>query len=51
VADMLANMIERAKADGQIEGVVPHLMDGGLYILQYVDDIFLWNTTLIKHEI
>ena len=28
VADMLAIMIERAKADGQIEGVVNHLVDG-----------------------
>jgi hypothetical protein len=33
VVDMLAVLIERAKADGQIEGVVPHLMDGGLSIL------------------
>jgi hypothetical protein len=30
---MLAVLIERAKAAGQIEGVVPHLMDGGLSIL------------------
>jgi hypothetical protein len=36
VADMLAIMIERAKADGQIEGVIPHLVDGGLSVLQYV---------------
>jgi hypothetical protein len=27
VADMLAIIIERAKFDGQIEGVVPHLVD------------------------
>jgi hypothetical protein len=33
VADMLAILIERAKADGQIEGVIPHLVDGGLSIL------------------
>jgi hypothetical protein len=33
VADMLAIMIERAKLDGQIEGVIPHLVDGGLSIL------------------
>ena len=31
VADMLAVMIDRAKLDGQIEGVIPHLVDGGLY--------------------
>jgi hypothetical protein len=33
VIDMLAVMIENAKIDGQIEGVVPHLVDGGLCIL------------------
>jgi hypothetical protein len=53
VVDMLAVMIERAKADGQIEGVIPHLVDGGLSILQYVDDtiVFLWNMTLRKQKI
>jgi hypothetical protein len=35
VADMLAIMIECAKNDGLIEGVIPHLVDGGLSILQY----------------
>ena len=42
VADMLAVMIERAKADGQIDGVVNHLVDGGLSILQYADDTILF---------
>jgi hypothetical protein len=28
VADMLAIMIERAKNDGLIEGVIPYLVDG-----------------------
>jgi hypothetical protein len=42
VADMLAIMIERAKIDGQIEGVIPHLVDGGLSILQYADDTILF---------
>ena len=42
VADMLTIMIERAKTDGQIEGVVPHLVDGGLSILQYADDTILF---------
>ena len=42
MADMLAIMIERAKLDGQIEGVVPHLVDGGLSILQYADDTILF---------
>ena len=52
VADMLTIMIERAKTDGQIEGVVPHLVDGGLSILQYANDtILLWNTILIRRRI
>jgi hypothetical protein len=38
VATMLAIMIKRAKNDGLIEGVIPHLVDGGLSILQYADD-------------
>jgi hypothetical protein len=33
LADMLAILIERTKFDGQIEGVIPHLVDGGLSIL------------------
>ena len=42
VVDMLAVMIERAKVDGQIDGVVNHLVDGGLSILQYADDTILF---------
>lgn len=42
VVYMLAILIKRAKADGQISGVVPHLADGGLSILQYADDIILF---------
>jgi hypothetical protein len=42
VADMLAIMIEHAKNDGRIEGVIPHLVDGDLSILQYADDIILF---------
>jgi hypothetical protein len=42
VVDMLAIMIKCAKVDGLIEGVVPHLVDGGLSILQYVDDTILF---------
>ena len=44
VADMLAVLVSRAKENGQI-GVVPHLIVGGLSILQYADDtiIFLEN--------
>ena len=40
-------MIERAKAGGQIEGVIPHLVDDGLFILQYADDIILF----MEHDI
>jgi hypothetical protein len=42
VVDMLAILIERAKPDGQIEGVVPHLVDGELSTLQYVEDTILF---------
>jgi hypothetical protein len=48
VVDMLAVMIERAKADGQIEGVIPHLVDGGLSILQYADDTIVF---FMEHDI
>ncbi|WVZ64075.1 hypothetical protein U9M48_013645, partial [Paspalum notatum var. saurae] len=45
VADMLVILINRAKEHGQVSGVVPHLIDGGLSILQYTDDtiIFMEN--------
>jgi hypothetical protein len=39
---MLAIMIEHAKVDGQIKGVIPHLVDAGLSILQYIDDTILF---------
>lgn len=39
---MLAILIERAKANGQIEGLVPQLVDGGLSILQYADNTILF---------
>jgi hypothetical protein len=38
------------KNDGQIAGVVPHLVDGGLSILQYTDD-YLGTMTLKRQEI
>ena len=47
VVDMLAILIERARIDGQIAGVVPHLVDGGLSILQYADDTILF----MEHDI
>ena len=42
VADMLAILIARAKEDGQIDGLIPHLVEGGLSILQYADDTILF---------
>jgi hypothetical protein len=44
---MLAIMIEHAKADGQIEGVLPHIFDGGLSIVQYANDTILF----IEHDL
>jgi hypothetical protein len=32
-ADMISVLIKRAKDDGQIKGVIPHLVDDGLSIL------------------
>jgi hypothetical protein len=42
MVNILAIMIERAKVVGQIEGLIPHLVDGGLSILQYADDTILF---------
>jgi hypothetical protein len=39
---MLAVLIERAKNLGFINGLVPHLVDDGLSILQYADDTILF---------
>jgi hypothetical protein len=42
VVDMLAIIIKRAKVDGLSEGVIPHLVDGGLSILRYANDTILF---------
>jgi hypothetical protein len=42
VADMLTLLISRAKEDGQITGLIPHLVQDGLSILQYADDTILF---------
>lgn len=42
VVDMLAIIIKRAKEEEQIAGVIPHLVDDGLSILQYADDTILF---------
>ena len=39
---MLAIILSRAKSNGQVRGVVPHLIEGGLSILQYADDTVLF---------
>jgi hypothetical protein len=39
---MLAIMIARAKEDGQVDGLIPHLVDGGFSILQYADDTIIF---------
>lgn len=47
LSPMLAIIIARAKEDGQIRGVVPHLIEDGLSILQYTDD----NVFFLDHHI
>jgi len=39
---LLAILINRAKDEGHVTGIVPHLVDGILSILQYVDDTILF---------
>jgi hypothetical protein len=47
VADMLAILIARAKEDGKVGGLIPHLVEGGVSILQYADD----NILFIEHNL
>jgi hypothetical protein len=42
VVDMLAILIERAKLAREFDGVVSHLIDEGLSILQYADDTIIF---------
>jgi retron-type reverse transcriptase len=42
VVDMLAILINRVKNEGHINGVVPHLVNDGLSMLQYIDDIIIF---------
>lgn len=42
IVDMLATLLARAKEQGQVRGVVPHLVDDGLSILQYADDTIIF---------
>jgi hypothetical protein len=47
VVDMLAVLIARAKEDGQVGGLIPHLVEGGVSILQYADDTILF----LEHDL
>ncbi|WVZ71503.1 hypothetical protein U9M48_020086, partial [Paspalum notatum var. saurae] len=47
IADMLATLISRGKANGQFRGVIPHLVEGDLSILQYADDTILF----LEHDL
>jgi hypothetical protein len=47
VVDMPAILIKRAKKEGQIAVVIPHLADNGLSILQYAYDMILF----MEHDI
>jgi hypothetical protein len=42
VVDMLAILINRVKNEGHINGVVAHLVNDGLSMLQYIDDIIIF---------
>jgi hypothetical protein len=46
---MMAIMIARANDDGQVEGLIPHLVEGGggVSILPYADDTILF----MKHDL
>jgi retron-type reverse transcriptase len=46
VVGMLVILIKRAKLAEQFNGVVPHLVDDGLSILQYADDTIIFWTMI-----
>jgi hypothetical protein len=39
---MIAILIAHAKADGQVDGLIPHLVDEVISILQYADDTIIF---------
>jgi hypothetical protein len=47
VVGMLVILINRAKSERQLKGVILELTDDGLFMLQYVDDTILF----MKHNI
>jgi hypothetical protein len=44
---MLAILIARAKADGQVGGLVPYLVVGGISVFRYAGDTILF----MKHDL
>jgi hypothetical protein len=42
VVDMLAILVNRVKGEVQFESLIPHLVDGGLSILQYADNTIIF---------
>jgi hypothetical protein len=49
VANMLAILLLRAKENNQFAGVVPHLVEGELSILQYADDTIVFMDHNLDH--
>lgn len=45
MANALSEMLNRAKETGHLQGLVPHLVTGGLTHLQYADDTILFMST------
>jgi len=51
VIDMLSILIKRAKDDGQIRAIIPHLVEDGLSIFfQYADDTILFMDHDVEKE-
>jgi hypothetical protein len=48
---MLAILIARAKDNGQIGSLLPHLVEGGVSILQYADDTILFMEHDLEHAV
>jgi hypothetical protein len=42
VSDALATMLEKAKREGKIKGLVPNLVEEGITHLQYADDTIIF---------
>lgn len=47
VVDMLGILIKRSKEEGKVAGLVPHLVNDDLSILQYADDTLLF----LEHDL